>query len=82
MTFYSQERLGLFIDGSNLFAAAKALSNRPWAQHLLGCRGPSGINHCPWGRMVRDHSMSICCNFFFAASSWFGSVPRNTILVP
>ena len=25
MTFYSQERLGLFIDGSNLYAAARAL---------------------------------------------------------
>ncbi|MGZ8995710.1 MAG: NYN domain-containing protein, partial [Rhodospirillales bacterium] len=26
MLFYPQERIGLFIDGSNLYAAAKALS--------------------------------------------------------
>ena len=40
--FYSEERVGLFIDGSNLYAAARALSFDIDYKRLLGAFGDSG----------------------------------------
>jgi len=43
MIFYSQERIGLFIDGSNLYAAARALSFDIDYKRLLELFAEKGI---------------------------------------